>query len=85
MQYTIGSKSYSSRLIIGTGKYPVKWDATHVLWEVPLPGKAGSTPIVHGQRIYLTGPAEGQDAVLAFDFSGRRLWQTTLAMSHWLV
>lgn len=63
---------------IGTGKYPVKWDATHILWKVPLPGKGGSTPIVQSQRIYLTSPAEGQDAVLAFDFSGRRLWQTKL-------
>ncbi len=63
---------------IGTGKYPVKWDAANVLWKVTLPGKGGSTPIVHHQRIYLTGPAEGQDAVLAFDFSGRQLWQTKL-------
>jgi outer membrane protein assembly factor BamB len=63
---------------VGTGKYPVKWDATNVLWKVALPGKGGSTPIVDRQRIYLTGPAEGQDAVMAFDFSGRRLWQTKL-------
>ena len=63
---------------IGAGKYPVKWDASNVLWKVALPGKASSTPIVRGERIYLTGPAEGQDAVLAFDFAGRRLWQTKL-------
>ena len=63
---------------ISAGKFPVKWDATHVWWKVLLPGKGGSTPIVHGQRIYLTGPAEGQDAVLAFDLSGRPLWQTKL-------
>lgn len=61
-----------------TGKYPVRWDATNVLWKVSLPGKGGSTPVVHRQRIYLTGPAEGQDAVLAFDFSGRKLWQIKL-------
>lgn len=60
------------------GKYPVQWDATNVLWKVRLPGKGGSTPIVGSQRIYLTSPAEGQDAVLAFDFSGRQLWQTKL-------
>ena len=62
----------------GAGNYPVKWDAANVLWKVPLSGKGGSTPIVRSQRIYLTGPAEGQDAVLAFDWSGRRLWQTKL-------
>ena len=50
----------------------------HVLWKVALPGKGGSTPIVRDERIYLTAPAGGQDAVLAFDFSGRQLWQTKL-------
>ena len=63
---------------IEAGKYPVKWDATNVLWKVLLPGKGGSTPIVRNERIYLTGPAEGQDAVLALDFAGRQLWQTKL-------
>jgi outer membrane protein assembly factor BamB len=63
---------------IATGKYPIKWDATNVLWKIALPGKGGSTPIVRSQRIYLTAPAEGQDTVLAFDFSGRPLWQTKL-------
>jgi outer membrane protein assembly factor BamB len=65
---------------IETGTYPIKWDATNVLWKFVLPGKGGSTPIIHNQRIYLTGPIEGQDAVLAFDFSGRQLWQTKLGL-----
>ena len=61
-----------------TGKYPVKWDAnTHLLWKVPLPGKGCSTPIVWNQRIFVTAPVEGQDALLAFDASGKPLWQTT--------
>jgi outer membrane protein assembly factor BamB len=63
---------------VSAGKYPVKWDATNVTWKVSLPGKASSTPIVQGDRIYLTGPADGQDAVLAFDLAGRQLWQTKL-------
>ena len=29
-------------------------------------------------RIYLTAPADGQDAVLAFDLKGKQLWQTKL-------
>jgi outer membrane protein assembly factor BamB len=43
-----------------------------------LPGKGCSTPIIWNQRIYLTAPTNGLDAVLAFDWSGRWLWQTTL-------
>jgi len=61
------------------GSFPVKWDAsTNVLWSADLPGKGCSTPIVWNERIYLTAPSEGQDALLAFDWSGKPLWQTSL-------
>jgi outer membrane protein assembly factor BamB len=60
------------------GTYPVKWDATNILWKVALPGKGCSTPIVWNQRIFLTAPTNGLDGVLAFDWAGKPLWQTTL-------
>jgi outer membrane protein assembly factor BamB len=62
----------------GEGSYPVKWDATNVLWKAPLPGKGCSTPIVWNKRIFLTAPVNGLDALLAFDWEGKPLWQTTL-------
>ncbi|NBR84987.1 MAG: Pyrrolo-quinoline quinone [Proteobacteria bacterium] len=62
-----------------TGEYPVKFDAdSGWLWKTPLPGKGCSTPIVWNQRIYLTAPVEGKDALLALDWNGKSLWQTTL-------
>lgn len=61
-----------------SGTYPVRWDPSGVTWKAELPGKGCSTPIVWKRRIYLTAAAGGQDAVLAFDWDGRRLWQTTL-------
>jgi len=61
------------------GAYPVKWDATtNLLWKYELPGKGCSTPIVCNRRIFLTTPADGQDAALALSWSGKRLWQTPL-------
>jgi outer membrane protein assembly factor BamB len=61
------------------GTYPVKWDANSgLLWKTPLPGKGCSTPIVWDKRIYLTAPVGDEDAVLAFDWDGKPLWQTTL-------
>ena len=60
------------------GTYPVRWDATNVLWRVPLPGKGCSTPIVWDKRIFLTAPTNGSDGVMAFDWAGKPLWQTTL-------
>ena len=61
-----------------TGTYPVRWSASDVAWKVALPGKGSSTPIAWNDRIYLTTPSEGEDAVLAFDLSGKQLWVTRL-------
>lgn len=60
------------------GTYPMKLDDSRLLWRAPLPGKGCSTPIVWNQCIYLTAPVGGQDALLAFDWHGKPLWQTTL-------
>ena len=59
------------------GTYPVKWDSTNVLWKAPLPGKGCSTPAVWAKQIFLTAPVNGLDAALAFDWSGKPLWQRT--------
>jgi outer membrane protein assembly factor BamB len=59
------------------GAYPVKWDATNVLWKASLPGKGCSTPIVWAKQIVLTAPSSGLDAALAFDWAGKPLWQRT--------
>ena len=60
------------------GTYPMTLDESQLLWKVALPGKGCSTPIVWNQHIYLTAPLGGQDALLAFDWEGKQLWQTTL-------
>jgi outer membrane protein assembly factor BamB len=61
-----------------TGTYPVKWDATNLLWKAPLPGKGCSTPVVWAEHIFLTAPTNGGDAALAFNWEGQGQWQTTL-------
>lgn len=63
---------------VARGDYPSKWGVEGVVWKAALPGKGGSTPVVWDGRILLTSPAEGQDAVLAYDLSGKRLWMTQL-------
>jgi outer membrane protein assembly factor BamB len=61
-----------------SGSYPEQWDATQLEWKVRLPGKSSSSPVVSGQSIFITTPADGQDAVMAFNHSGETLWQTKL-------
>jgi outer membrane protein assembly factor BamB len=66
-------------LVSGTG-YVDRWSATqNVRWKTPLPGAGNSSPIVWGDRIFLTTAYDyGQRvSVLAFDrTSGKRLWET---------
>lgn len=61
---------------IATGNYPANFESENLLWKVPLPGKGCSTPIVLNNRIYVTAPADGNDALLAFDNEGKQLWQS---------
>jgi outer membrane protein assembly factor BamB len=61
-----------------TGNYPTAWDVENVSWKFTLPGKGSSTPILWHERIYLTTPSEGQDAVLALDLQGKQMWLTRL-------
>ena len=58
-------------------KYPTKFsNKDNVLWKAELPGKGCSTPIVLGEKIVLTSSAQGSDAIIAFDWTGKKLWQT---------
>ena len=63
---------------ITTGNYPTRWSTNTALWKIELPGKGASTPIVWQNRIYLTTPTEGQDALLALDLEGKQVWLTKL-------
>ncbi|HLF95209.1 MAG TPA: PQQ-binding-like beta-propeller repeat protein [Planctomycetota bacterium] len=62
--------------------FPVKWSATeNVLWKVPIPGKGHSSPIVWGDRVFLTTCIEpaGERKLLCLDRKdGRTLWEQTI-------
>jgi len=61
-----------------SGNYPTEWDPQKVLWKIDIPGKGFSTPVVWDKTIYLTTGTEGMDTVLAFDWSGKQIWQKQL-------
>lgn len=59
------------------GDYPKSLDPKDALWVAPLPGKGCSTPIIWNKKVFLTAPQGGNDAVLAINWSGKQLWQTS--------
>ena len=69
-------------LVEGTG-YPDRWSETdNVVWRTPVPGSGNSSPIVWGDRIFLTTGRTGgrRLSVLAFRRSdGELLWETDVA------
>lgn len=61
------------------GDYPSRFSPTeNLLWKVSLPGVGSSTPIVWGDRIFVTCGIDGQDGVLAYDWTGKEVWRKTL-------
>ena len=59
---------------------PIRWSATeNVRWKVALPEPGNSTPIVWGDRVFVTQAIEkeGRRTVMCFDRgSGKQLWQS---------
>lgn len=62
---------------------PVRWGPKeNVAWRLPLPGPAGSTPVVWDDRMFLTS-AKGRDIVLlCVDTSGKELWEQTISTGN---
>jgi outer membrane protein assembly factor BamB len=62
---------------------PTTWSkADNVAWRLPLPGQAGSTPIVWGDRIFLTS-ADGDNLVLiCASTDGKQLWKKTVSIGN---
>ena len=58
---------------------PASWSATeNVKWRLALPGSAPSTPVIWGERIFLTSADGDAMALLCVDSNGKILWQKPL-------
>ena len=59
---------------------PLRWDKSqNVLWKAEVPGRGHSSPVVFGDRIFLTTADEGAktQSILAYDRRrGDQIWQT---------
>ncbi len=65
---------------LATGSYPDSWSATeNVAWKKPVPGRGNSSPIVWGDRIFLTTAYDSGRRVSLVAFrrtDGTQLWET---------
>jgi outer membrane protein assembly factor BamB len=59
---------------------PITWgESRNVAWKLPLPGKAGSTPVVWGERIFLTSSRKNDFVLLCVRTDGKPLWERRLS------
>ncbi len=66
-----------------SGSYATTWSGSQNLaWKTELPGKGCSTPAVWGDRVLVTAPLEGRDALLAYDWKGRLQWSTSIGKTR---
>jgi outer membrane protein assembly factor BamB len=76
----------SGQGIVNNGAYPDRWSARDgVAWKVQVPGRGNSSPIVWGDRIFVTTAHDGgrRLSVLAFRRQdGARLWETFAPQSE---
>lgn len=71
--------------ISGETGLPAKWSKTdNVLWRLPLPGPGGATPVVWGDRIFLTSVGEDNEKLLLIcaNTEGKVLWQQSLGTGN---
>src|SRR5262245_25322153 len=63
---------------------PTHWSVTeNIRWKTPLPDRGNSTPVIWGNRIFITQRLEKQRALLCLDReNGKLLWQQGLAYNE---
>jgi outer membrane protein assembly factor BamB len=58
---------------------PIEWNATeNIAWKLPLPGRGGSTPVVWGDRLFLTSVDGTNLVLLCISTHGKELWRRPL-------
>jgi len=66
---------------VATGQYADKWTASTSVWKTSVPGRGNSSPIVWGDRIFLTTGYGNGDRLSMLAYSradGRQLWETRI-------
>ena len=64
---------------------PTKWTKTEgVLWRAELPGPAGATPVVWGDKVFLTSvdKANGDLLLLCFGTNGKEQWRQKISTGN---
>ena len=51
-------------------------EGPRLVWKIDGLGRGWSSPIIVGDRLYVTGDVDGDLVIFAFDLDGKPVWQT---------
>ena len=66
---------------VAAGQYTDKWSPTTSVWKVSVPGRGNSSPIVWGDRLFLTTGYNNGEKLSMLSYSradGKMLWETNI-------
>ncbi|MEW4487956.1 PQQ-binding-like beta-propeller repeat protein [Thalassoglobus sp. JC818] len=64
---------------VESGNYAVEWsDDKNLAWSISLPSRSGSTPIVLGDKIFVSCTIDEKNGLLCLNRQGETVWQQTL-------
>lgn len=63
---------------------PLEWSTTkNIAWKLPMPGPAGSTPVVWDDQIFVTSPnEEGELLLIAVGRNGKENWRRVISQGN---
>jgi outer membrane protein assembly factor BamB len=69
--------------ISAEAKLPAEWsESKNVVWKLPLPGMGGSTPVIWGDRIFLTSQDGDKLVLMCISTQGKELWKRQLGSGN---
>lgn len=72
--------------ISGEKNLPVKWSKDeNVAWRLELPGAAGATPVIWGDRIFLTSTDKEDLVLMCVSTDGKPIWKKTIDVGNKVV
>lgn len=74
----------SSNGISAEKNVPLEWGTTkNIAWKLPMPGPAGSTPIVWDDQIFVTSPNDdGELLLMAVSREGKENWRRVVSQGN---
>lgn len=69
--------------VSGESAAPVTWSQKeNVAWRAPLPGPAGATPVIWGERIFVTSVDGDELVLLCYGRDGKQRWRRVVSRGN---